>query len=132
MTLSNEEREIVVAYRLEKALKALEHAEGNARLEYWEVTANRLYYAAYYAVSALLLQEGYSAQTHNGTIQLFGRHFVKTGIVSKESGRLYSQLFSIRITGDYSDSFGLTREDVEPLIGKTKSFVGDLQALLKR
>ena len=26
MTLSNEEREIVVAYRLEKALKALEHA----------------------------------------------------------------------------------------------------------
>lgn len=36
MTLSNEEREIVVAYRLEKALKALEHAEGNARLSFAE------------------------------------------------------------------------------------------------
>lgn len=34
MTLSNEEREIVVAYRLEKALKALEHAEGNVRLSF--------------------------------------------------------------------------------------------------
>lgn len=45
MSLSPEERNTIVSYRIEKAHTAIVHAEGNARLGYWEVTANRLYYA---------------------------------------------------------------------------------------
>ena len=54
---------------------------------------------------------------------MFGKHFVKTGLIAKEWGRFYSQLFSMRMTGDYSDTFGLTEEDVVPLIERAKSFV---------
>ena len=61
MSLSPEERKQTVSYRLEKAQRAIEHAEGNIQLEYWEVAANRLYYASYYAVSALLIHNGHNA-----------------------------------------------------------------------
>ena len=51
-----------------------------------------------------------------GVIHLFGLHFVKTGIVDIKEGKLYHHLFSMRLTGDYDDTFGLTGEDVLPLL----------------
>jgi uncharacterized protein (UPF0332 family) len=34
---------------------------------------------------------------------MFGFHFIQTGLVSKEDGRLFSDLFDRRQTGDYDD-----------------------------
>lgn len=132
MSLSPEERKQIVAYRLEKAQTAFVHARGNATMGYWEVTANRLYYAAYYAVSALLIQNGHTAQTHNGVIQLFGLHFIKPGIVERRIGKLYNQLFTLRLTGDYNDSYTLEEEDVIPLIEPTDELIKVITALAKQ
>ena len=55
MSLKEENRKDIVLYRIERAFTALEQAKGNLKLNYLEVTANRLYYAAYYAVSSLLI-----------------------------------------------------------------------------
>ncbi len=52
MKLSDEERDAVITYRLEKAYAALKEAEGNLQMGFWTVVANRLYYACFYAVSA--------------------------------------------------------------------------------
>ena len=52
MSLNQEERTAIVTYRLEKAERALVQAKANLPLQTWEVIANRIYYAAYYAVSA--------------------------------------------------------------------------------
>lgn len=89
MTLSAEEKDAIITYRLQKARATLEEATGNLQMMYWTVVANRLYYATYYAVSALLIHHGFNAQTHGGVIRLFGLHFVTKGIVSKEMGKLY-------------------------------------------
>ena len=86
----------------------MEQAKGIAPLEYWETIANRLYYAAYNAVSALLIAHGDTAQTHGGVIGMFGLHFVKAGRVSVEMGDLYKTLYSMRLTGDYDDFSNLT------------------------
>ena len=116
MSLSADERQAVVDFRIEKARRAFEQAQGVVALEYWETIANRLYYAAYNAVSALLIAYGYSAHSHNGVIHLFGQHFVQPGIVEVKDGKLYHHLFSMRLTGDYDDTYGLTSDDVLPLI----------------
>ena len=97
---------------------------------YWDMIANRLYYAAYYAVSALLLQSGYSVQTHHGIIQMLGLHFIKTGIIDKEFGSLYGQLFSLRQTGDYGDTFGLTEKQVLPLLPQTEELIEAIASLI--
>ena len=80
MSLTSDERKSVVEFRIEKARRALEQAQGVVELQYWETIANRLYYAAYNAVSAMLIAYGYMAHSHDGVIHLFGQHFVKPGI----------------------------------------------------
>lgn len=132
MSLSDDERQALVSYRLEKAHKTYQQATDSIPLGYWEMTANRLYYAAYYAVSALLLQKGLSVQTHHGIIQMLGLHFVKTGIISKEMGTLYGRLFSIRQTGDYGDTFDLTKEEVLPLVAPTKELIETIDSILSK
>lgn len=55
----------------------------------------------------------------------------REAIVPVEFGHLYSQLFSMRLTGDYDDFRGLVREDVEPLIEKTERFIDALKSLIE-
>lgn len=131
MSLREENRRDVVLYRIERAYIALEQAKLNVEIKCLEVTANRLYYAAYYAVSALLIAYEIPAHSHDGSIQQFGLHFVKPGLVSRDMGKLLKVLFGMRQTGDYSDRFGLTEEDVVPKIVPTEAFVKQITDLAK-
>ena len=131
MSLSKEERRAVVDFRIEKALRAYEQAKGVVELGYWETIANRLYYAAYNSVSALLIANGHTVQTHSGVIHLFGQKFINTGVLSPEMGRLYHKLFTMRQTGDYDDTYGLCEEDVKPYIEPTGMLISQTIALAK-
>ena len=51
MSLSQEERSIVVGLELEKADKFLAQADAVSALGIWDVVANRIFYAAFHAVS---------------------------------------------------------------------------------
>ena len=130
MTLSSDERNAIVTYRLQKAETTLKEAEGNMQMEYWTVVANRLYYAAYYATSALLIHNGYQAQTHGGVIRLLGLHFVTKGLISLKQNKLYGRLFELRQTGDYDDIYFLSKEDVEGLLEPTREFIEAICSLI--
>lgn len=99
----NNTTEDLINYRLSRSKDALDDARILAEHAKWNAAINRLYYAAYYAVIALLLKHNYKPVTHNGTKSLFTEHFIKTGILPKDYGKLYSQLFSWRQKGDYDD-----------------------------
>ncbi len=129
--LTIEEKKAIVSYRLEKAENAIKQVEANVANEFWDLIANRLYYAAYYAVTAMLISENYETHTHNGVITLFGLHFVKTGRFTKEDHRLYQRLFTQRQTGDYSDNFFLDKDDVMPQIEPTKAFIEKIASMIK-
>lgn len=55
------EREEIVQHRLRRAYEALEDAHILAREDRWNPCVNRLYYACFYAVSALLLRHNLSS-----------------------------------------------------------------------
>jgi uncharacterized protein (UPF0332 family) len=59
-------REDLINYRLERAKDTLDDARILADKEKWNSTINRLYYAAYYAVIALLLNSNLKPITHKG------------------------------------------------------------------
>ena len=126
MSLTTDERNAIVTFRIQKAWDTLIEAEGISTLNYWNTVANRLYYSCFYMTSALLTQNNYSAQTHSGVIHLFGMHFIRTGLISKDAGKLFSKLFELRQTGDYDDLFNLTAEDVAPLISLVHNFLDEL------
>ena len=130
MALNDEDRNILVRLRLEKAKEALTEAKGIIELGFWRVVANRLYYACFYAVSALLIKEGIIARTHSGVINQLSLHFVKKGLISAERGELYGQLFDIRQTGDYSDRISIEEQDVVPLLEPAEQFIAEIESLI--
>lgn len=92
--LTDTDRTEIVKYRLEKAYRTYNEAIGSIENGYIETAANRLYYAAYYAVSALLISYKYEASTHNGVIQMFGKVFLRNnrltlGFSLKSVGSFY-------------------------------------------
>ena len=131
MGLTEENRKDIVTYRIERAFVALEQAKGNQQMGYLEITANRLYYAAYYAASALLIANEIRVKSHEGCIGQFNMHFVKTGLIPVEMGKLFSTLFDMRLTGDYSDRFDLTEDDVVPNIQPTEDFIVKVSNMAK-
>ena len=132
MSLNDEERYQVVTYRLEKATSTLLDAEKVIEMQMWATGANRLYYAAYYAVSALLVANGISAKTHEGIIRMFNQMFVATGKIDRELGRQYNNLFTMRLTGDYGDCFDLQKEDVEPKVIPTRKLIESVNVLARK
>lgn len=132
MGLTEDNRRDVVMYRIERAYIALDQAKKNLQINCLEVTANRLYYAAYYAASALLIAYEIRTKSHEGNISLFGQNFVMTGKLPRDLGKFYNQLFQMRLTGDYGDTFGLTEEDVVPKIQPTEDFINQVVALAKQ
>ena len=62
----------------------------------WNTAINRLYYASFYAVIALLIKNGIETQTHDGVRTQFGLQFVKTGIIDKKFGKLFLSIQNIK------------------------------------
>ena len=59
----------------------------------------------------LLIKHEIKAQTHKGVRQMFGLHFIKTGIINQETGKFYSDIFDMRQTGDYDDLISFSKDD---------------------
>jgi len=127
MKLNNEERQLVIENRLRRANETLEEAKDLLNLSRWHGAANRLYYACYYAVTALLIQSGHSAHTHGGVIGLFGKYFVLTNIFSKEDNKLYQKLFELRQDGDYSDWISIEESDILPLFEPAEKLIETIE-----
>jgi uncharacterized protein (UPF0332 family) len=121
----------LINYRLQRSKETLEDAKLLAEKQRWNSSINRLYYAAYYAVIALLLKENYKSTTHNGAKTKFSEHFIKTGLFPTEIGRMYSQLFTWRQKGDYADLFDFTEEKVTPYIKPVEKLIELVEKLLK-
>jgi uncharacterized protein (UPF0332 family) len=117
-------------YRRERAHEALDEADLLWRAGHINTCVNRLYYACFYAVSALLVLNGYSSATHTGTRTLFARHFVRTGQVSRAMLKVYSSLFHYRQESDYQDNYRPGREMVEPWLADARAFVATIEALI--
>ena len=128
--MSPRETEELVSYRFDKAKKALAAMEVLVNNELWNEAINRLYYACFYAVGALLASRVIYTKTHTGAKQMFGLHFVKTGIVSEELSDFYSKLFSLRQSGDYEDYCDYEQEDVLELVTPAKDFINAIERIL--
>ena len=119
-----------IEYRLSKAYEALRDARVLSENGSWNACINRLYYTCCYAISALLLKNGIVVKTHAGQITQFNQHFVKTGIISKDFGRLYTNLMDWWQKGDYGDMFDFSGEVVKTIIEPIEHFLDEIARLL--
>lgn len=130
MSLSEEERTIVVNLEAEKARKTFEETEVLRTAGLWNNLAGRLYYAAFHAVSALLIHDHHTVGTHQGAVIMFHQYYIKTGILPKEDGAFYSQLQTMREKSDYNCTYNATEEEIVPRIERTRLFIDTVLSLI--
>jgi len=121
----------LVTYRLARADETLEDARILAKAKRWNACLNRLYYACFYAVSALLVRDGLSSSKHAGVRGLFNQNYVKTGNVTKQLARIYNDLFERRQEGDYIDFVRFKESQVVPWISKAEELIGHIAKLIQ-
>lgn len=123
--------EAEVAAHLERADVSLKASQTLAQGGYYDIAASRAYYAAFYAASAILLQEGVDVSKHSGVIALIHQRYVKTGKLSKEMGKGLNWLFELRAVGDYGITAHVSEEEAELAIQTAESLVVAIKALVR-
>ena len=124
-------REDYIAYRIERAWRTFNDAKALADVQSWNSTVNRLYYASFYAVLALFSKYDINSHTHTGVKTQLSLQFIKTGMLDKTFGILYSDLFDFRQKGDYGDFFDFDEKTVITLIPQVEQFIVAVENLLK-
>ena len=132
MSLSDDERKIIVRLEIEKAYDRLKAAQVLRDAELWSNAANRLYYALFHSVCALLIHDGYQVSTHRGSRVLFGQYYIKTSKLPGEFGTLYNQMETIRENGDYNYSYETSPEELEERMPAAKTMIDTIAAMVEK
>jgi len=119
-----EHQRALIDYRLAEARESLEEAKVLLREKMSNRSVmNRLYYAMFYAVLALLQDKQISSSKHSGVITVFDREFVKTEIFDKKLSKALHRAFELRQRGDYMENTVISDSDVEEIMLSTTEFL---------
>jgi uncharacterized protein (UPF0332 family) len=129
--MTEAERKEYIGYRIQNAQHTIAELKSHIENKFWNTAGSRMYYACFYAVSALLMKNQISVSTHSGVIQMFGQHFILTGKIRKELGKHYSELFEKRQRGDYGDLFNFDEETILRLYGPSVDLINTIEKLIK-
>jgi uncharacterized protein (UPF0332 family) len=90
-----------ISAHLQRAEQSINAAQQLASGGYADFAVSRAYYAAFYASTALLLNEGLELNKHSAVIASIHQRFVKTDKLDKEQGKALNWLFELRGVADY-------------------------------
>ncbi len=98
-------------YRLNLAKETLANAKLSFDNHFYRDCINRSYYAAFYAIKAILALEGIDFKRHKDAVGYFNKNYVATGEIPGEIGKRLGRLKTIREESDYSDFFVASQDD---------------------
>lgn len=131
MTLSQDDKKDLAAYRLQKAAVFLNDAKTLLDASSYGSSANRSYYAMLSAARSLLILRGISADTHEGVKTMISREFIKTGLFPKEMGEVFRNLQARRVDSDYGDYVEITEQEARDSLAKAEQFVSEVKRVYR-
>ena len=84
-------REEYINLRIEKAKESLQAASLMIDKNYFSIAISRIYYAVFYAVSALVYTKKLYPKSHVGLKTLFNREFILPGLIKHDYEKFYQQ-----------------------------------------
>ena len=113
--MDDNNRKMLVEQQKAKATRFIKQAEEMLSLRYFDLAANRYYYACFHAIQALFIKDGISAHTHSGVLTQFSLNYVKTGIVDIRYGSFLARMLQIRQKADYNCSYDITEAEISEI-----------------
>jgi len=125
------EEEHYIRVLLSRSRESFAAAELLIENQFFHPAINRLYYACFYAVSALLVQFGVSAKTHTGVRTLFSDRVIRIGLLPNEYGDLYTKLFNLRHETDYAVLIEIDPAETRGRLPSVKRFIEAIEQLIE-
>lgn len=125
-----ETNEMIPEFEIKKAKSALNEARILFEAEQYDGAANRSYYAAFHAMSALLSYDGYRMKKHSGVISKFRELYIKTGIFDKSMSEKIFKLFKLRTDCDYDCVYTAEKADVEEQVDNAETIIAAVEKRL--
>lgn len=125
-----ENKALIPKLEIEKAKNALDEAKILFDAEKYYGAANRSYYAAFHAMSAILIYDGYQLKKHSGVIAKFRELYIKTGIFDKAMSEQITSLFQIRTDCDYDSFYVVAKSDVAEQIVNAGAIIAAVEKRL--
>lgn len=127
----NKDLQSLINYRLKEAEDSVKEAkvllDTGMSLR---AVMNRLYYAMFYAVLALLQEKQTGTSKHYGVISMFDREFIKTDVFDKELSKALHRAFELRQKGDYMEQAEITKTDIDEIFPATLDFIEKIKKYL--
>ena len=120
----------LIRYRLSRAKETLKEANELVKSGLLHGATNRIYYACFYSVVALILTKSLSSSKHSGVLGLFNKNFVKTGIIPKEMGKFYSRMFDNRLESDYGELIDIEPDEIIKDLAAAAEFLDLIAAVI--
>ena len=108
--MSNKACDLCV-YRIQNAIETLDAAKLCLDNKHYKDSINRCYYAAFYAIKAVLALEEKDFKRHKDAVAYFNQAYVSTDIFSREIGKLLGRLKRKRESSDYDDFYVASVEE---------------------
>ena len=128
MTEDNRDRN--AAAEMERAARCLGEARALRAAGFPYGAASRAYHAVFHAAGGLLFSAGIEVRSHHGVTALLGEHFVLSGRLSPEIGRLVSRLQRDREDADYVTGAVFTDAEAEASVTDAERFLAEVRRLL--
>lgn len=118
-------------YRLESAESTYRIARLCFENNGYKDAVNRLYYAVFYALRAVLAVEGVDFKRHKDVVAYFNQKYVATEIFPRELGKKIGRLKTLREDCDYDDFYIVSVEEVKNQLETAKKVIYQVKEYLK-
>lgn len=100
-------------YRIQEAKNSLKVAEHCLHESWYKDSINRSYYAAFYAIKAVLALGTIDFKRHKDVVAYFNKEYVANNIFPRELGRRLGMLKQLREKSDYDDFYIASKEQAD-------------------
>lgn len=122
----NDRQKDLCKYRISQSKDSLEVAEMALERGLFKDSINRSYYAAFYAVKAVLALEVVDFKRHKDVMAYFNKTYVATERFPRELGRKLGKLQQLREKSDYDDFYLVSREVAEIQVKSAKMVMEEI------
>lgn len=119
----------VVAEFLRSAHEHLQMADMGLGAGLYRRCVSEAYYAFLDAADAALVARGIRTKSHSGTIDLFGLHFVKPGLIDAKFADWFRKIRKDRIDADYERMREFSEAEAREALARAKGFVHVVESL---
>ena len=94
-------------------------------------TCNRLYYAVFHAMRAVLALDGIDEHSHSHLISEFRKRYLKTNILDRALSDTIGSSFQIRNESDYDDDWLISKSDVIEQEQRVTAFLAAIERYVR-